>query len=127
MAALSVASWGLFIGGLGLSLAYGSLIPALPHWIGVGLSIPPWLVIFSISFCNVPPFGPRVFRRCLLFALCWYAAAAILAEAVSLGRSGASAESHLIAAWAMVCFGTLSFVPIARAYRALSMIEEAEQ
>src|SRR5437879_214797 len=70
---LSVASWGFAIGVLGQWAFYGRLFPRLPGWVVEAVLLVPWLIVFTISFCNRPPFGPRPFRRCLLFAMCWYA------------------------------------------------------
>jgi hypothetical protein len=40
------------------------------------------LTVYTISFCRQAPFGPRRFRHCLIFAMCWYSVATTLAEAL---------------------------------------------
>jgi hypothetical protein len=81
---LSIASWGLFIGASGQGVFYGYLFPHLATWIVTGISLLPGLIVFVISFCKVAPFGPRPFRYCLVFAMRWYAAVTLLAEALYL-------------------------------------------
>jgi len=82
MGSLSIASWGLLIGAMGQWAFYYRIFPHLPDWLIFGAVIIPWLTVFTISFCNRPPFGPRPFRHCLIFAISWYAGMTLLAEAL---------------------------------------------
>src|SRR5579864_7185809 len=81
MGILNIASLGLLIGALGQSLLWGNPFPRLPQWIVLIQFLPPWLTVYTISFCRQAPFGPRVFRHCLMFAMCWYATMTMLVEA----------------------------------------------
>ena len=80
MNTLGIASWGFLIGAMGQWAFFGRLFPRLPNWLVMGTLLIPWLTVYTISFCNRPPFGPRPFRRCLLFAMGWYAVMTLLAE-----------------------------------------------
>src|SRR5690606_37159557 len=60
---------------------YYRIFPRLPAWLVMGALFIPWLTVFTISFCNRPPFGPRPYRHCLTFATSWYAAVTFLADA----------------------------------------------
>lgn len=66
---LNIASCRLFIGAMGQESLYGELFPHRPDGIVmVPLSLP-WLTVFFISFCRMPPFAARPFRDCLIFAM----------------------------------------------------------
>jgi hypothetical protein len=80
MGILSIASLGLFIGAIGQMAIYARLFPRGPDWLVLGILFIPWLTVFVISFCREAPFGPRPFRCCLIFAMCWYSALTLLAE-----------------------------------------------
>lgn len=80
MNTLGIASWGFLIGAMGQWAFFGTLFPHLSDRLVVGTLLIPWLTVFTISFCNRAPFGPRPFRRCLLFAMVWYAVMTLLAE-----------------------------------------------
>jgi hypothetical protein len=82
MNTLGIASWGFLIGAMGQWAFYYRIFPRLPAWLVMGDLFIPWLTVFIISFCNRPPFGPRPFRHCLIFAMAWYAAMTLLAEAL---------------------------------------------
>ncbi len=115
---LGIASWGLLIGAIGQCCFYWRLFPDIPKWIVQGVSFIPWLTVFIISFCNRPPFGPRPFRRCLLFAMCWYAVMTLLAEAFYFFIQPAP-RGHfplfIVARVLMYCFGAASFFIFVRA------------
>jgi hypothetical protein len=81
---LNIASWGLAVGGMGQALFFAYLFPNNPgksvfNLTYAGLLIP-WLAVFVISFCNRAPVGPSMFRRILIFTMCWYTTATLLAE-----------------------------------------------
>jgi len=121
---LSIASWGLFIGAIGQGLFYGNLLPHLSAWIVNGISLLPWLVVFVISFCKVASFGPRPFRYCLVFAMCWYTVVTLLAEALYLvARPAASEHVSIIAARVPTYLGLLSFIVFIRVVFALRRYE----
>jgi hypothetical protein len=84
MSRLHIASWGLLVGAMGQCALYGALAPHLPSWIVFVALLPPWLTVYTISFCRQAPFGPRRFRQCLNFAMFWYTATTVLAETLHL-------------------------------------------
>jgi hypothetical protein len=84
MGELNIASWALLIGAWGQMGFYGLLFPRLPTWAIMAPLYLPWLTVYVISFCRVAPFGPRPFRYCLTFAMCWYAVMTLLAEGLYL-------------------------------------------
>ena len=77
-----IASYGLFIGIAGPLILFADLLPRIPVWIIAVVLLPPWLTVYTISFCRQPPCGPRRFRQCLVFAMCWYAGMILIAEAL---------------------------------------------
>ena len=82
MGRLNVASGGLLVGAMGQAAFYHSLFPHLSTWVVFIPLLPPWLTIYTISFCRQPPFGPRPFRYALVLAMCWYAFASLLGESL---------------------------------------------
>jgi hypothetical protein len=84
MSTLNVASWGLLIGALGQCVLYSSLFQHLPQWLVLIPLLPPWLMVYVISFCRQAPCGPLRFRQFLLFAMCWYAATSLIADAMTV-------------------------------------------
>ena len=121
---LSIASWGLFIGAIGQGVFYAYLFPHLPKWIVTGISLLPGLIVFVISFCKVAPFGPRPFRYCLVFAMCWYTGVTLLAEtSYLLTHPAASKYFSIIAARVLTYLGLLSFIVFFRVVFALRRYE----
>ena len=120
MGKLNVASWGLCLGAVGQAGLCGNLLPHFPLWAIMAPLYVPWLTVFTISFCKVPPFGPRPFRNCLLFAICWYVAVTAIAEAFFLILPAAP-QGHfpLVAARAITYVGALSFFVLIPAYVSL--------
>jgi hypothetical protein len=124
---LSIASLGLFIGAIGLGAFYGYLFPHLPTWIVTGISLLPCLMVFVISFCKVAPFGLRPFRYCLVFAMCWYTVATLLAEVLYLlTRPAASKHFSIIVARVPMYLGLLSFIVFVRVVFALRRHESED-
>ena len=80
MGTLTKASVGLLLGAIGELLSYLNLFPGMPTGIVWFILFIPWVIVFGISFCKRPPFGPRPFRWCLITAMVWYALAGILVE-----------------------------------------------
>lgn len=116
MTKLSIASWGLFIGAIGQAGFYRLLFPRLPSWVMVAPLFLPWLIVFIISFCNLPPFGPRLFRHSLMFAMCWYGVFTLLAEVLYLIiHPAAHGHFTIISARVLTYIGALSFVVFVRA------------
>jgi len=125
---LSVASWGLFIGAIGQGILYGYLFPHLPMWIVTGITLLPWLIVFGISFCRVAPFGPRPFRYCLVFAMCWYTVVALLGETLYfLTRPATNKHFSIIPARVPTYLGLLSFIVFVRVVFALRRYEPPDQ
>jgi hypothetical protein len=113
MSKLSIASLGLLFGAIGQSVFYRCLFPSSPAWdkVRFGLFLLPWLTVFTISFCNRPPFGPRPFRYCLSAAMCSYAFVTMLAEALNLYVQPGSLEHlSMTIARAFIYLGTFSFI-----------------
>jgi hypothetical protein len=76
----------------------------------------PWLTVFVISFCRQAPFGPRLFRYCLVFAMCWYGATTLLAEALHFFIQVAPPKHLPIAvARVLMYLGAFSFIVFVRA------------
>jgi hypothetical protein len=124
MGKLSIASWGLWVGALGQAGLYGNLLPQLPTWAVYAPLLLPWLTVFTISFCRVAPFGPRPFRNCLLFAICWYAVMTAIAEASFLIIHPATqGQFPVIAARILTYFGVLSFIVLIPAYISLRRLD----
>ena len=95
---------------------YWRLFPSVPRWIAAALVFIPWLTVFTISFCNRPPFGPGPFRRCLIFAMSWYAAMTLIAEVFYFALAPAP-PGHFplaVARVLMYVFGILSTVVFVR-------------
>lgn len=84
MSRLHIASWGLLLGAIGQGDLPGSLASRLPLWIIFAALLPPWLTVYTISFCRQAPLGPRRFRRCLIFAMGWYATMTLAAETLHM-------------------------------------------
>jgi hypothetical protein len=116
MSRLHLASWGLLPGAIGQCGLYDALLPSLPPWIIFVALLPPWLTVYTISFCRQAPFGPRRLRYCLVFAMCWYVAMTLLAEPLHLLVKPAP-HGHFRNAVARVLLyvGTLSFIVFVQA------------
>jgi len=124
MGTLNIASWGLAVGTIGQCVLYGRLPPGLPQWIMMSVLSPPWLLVFVISFCNRPPFGPRSFRRCFLLAMCWYALFTILSEALHfIFHPAPPWHFAFIVARVLMYGGLLGFIPLLRACVLLRRLE----
>lgn len=117
MGRLNIASMGLWLGALGQALVLfsagtGRLFSAL----GFCLLLIPWLIVFTITFCRVPPFGPRPFMRCLTVSLAWYAVASVVAVLTTLVRvAHNSVWSESVISTVLICAGSLSFIPLLKA------------
>jgi len=79
---LHIAGWGLLVGAAGQCGLLAPSVPRLPEWIVFTSLLPPWLTVYTISFCRKAPFGPRRFRHCLIFAIGWYAIMTFAAESL---------------------------------------------
>jgi hypothetical protein len=97
-------------------LFWGALVPRLPFWITFAALLPPWLTVYTISFCKQAPFGPRRFRQCLIFAMCWYSIMTVSAETLHLlFHSAPYRHFSTLAARVLTYFGALSFIVFVRA------------
>lgn len=125
MGTLNLASLGLLVGAAGQSAFYLRLFPHLPAWVVMAALFVPWLTVFTISFCNRAPFGPGPFRRCLIFAMCWYGGVAVLAEALhwSIQPAPRGHFSLIVARVLMYCAGAVSFFVFIRACAVLRRYE----
>jgi hypothetical protein len=127
MGGLNIASLGFAIGAMGQYWFYGRFFPHLSHWIvGVVLCLP-WLTIYTISFCNAAPFGPRPFRLCLIGAMVWYVLTCIFAEITQhFVRLPPDGHFTVTAARVLMYFGVLSFVVFIRACISLNRYEKSK-
>jgi hypothetical protein len=55
MSRLNVASWTLLAGAIGQSALYSVLFTRLPPWTIFVVLFPPWLIVYTISFCRQAP------------------------------------------------------------------------
>jgi hypothetical protein len=127
MSRLHIASWGLLVGAAGQCALYSALVPHFPSWVFWVVLLPPWLTVYAISFCKQPPFGPRRFRHCLIFAMCWYAVATLLVEILHLLFQPAPL-GHFpnILARSLMYAGALSFIVFVRTCTVLRSYEAAK-
>jgi hypothetical protein len=125
MNTLGIASWGFLIGAMGQMAFFWRLFPHVSDWLVMFPLFIPWLTVFTISFCNRPPFGPRPFRRCLMFAMGWYAGMALLAELLCFLIQPAPLAhfSSTAGRLLMYSFGAASFFVFVRACLALRRYE----
>jgi len=113
---LNVASWGLLVGAFGQCVFYGNLFPRIPLWAVLVPLLPPWLAVYTISFCRHPPCGPRQFRHCLIFAMSWYAATALAGEVLTdVLHPVLRGHLSLTLGRALTLLGGLTFVVFAHA------------
>jgi hypothetical protein len=128
MGTLNVASWGFLIGAGGQFAFYAALFPHLPAWVVWSFLLPPWLTVYTISFCRQPPFGTRAFRYALVFAMCWYGMATLLAESLRfLLQPTRSGHFSFAAARPLMYLGALSFIVFVRFCIALRRHEVEKQ
>ena len=127
MSRLHIASWSLLFGATGQCVLYSDLVPRFPVWfIFLGL-LPPWLTVYTISFCRQAPFGPRPFCHCLIFAMCWYAAMTVLAEVFHLLFQPAPVGHFpIMVARSLAYAGALSFIVFVRTCSVLRRYETAQ-
>jgi hypothetical protein len=129
MSKLSIASWGLALGSLG---QLGLLGRFMSHGGWAFRVIPvfvflPWLTVYAISFCKQPPFGPRPFRYCLIFAMSWYAFITLVAETLStLAQPVVLGGFPITAARALTYLGAISFVVLIQACVAIRRYEDSQ-
>jgi hypothetical protein len=124
MGTIHVAGYGFVIGAFGQVALYQNLFPRLPHWVALCVLLPPWLIVYTISFCKKPPFGPGPFRRCLIAAMSWYAVATVVAEALwLLLRPQTDGHFSPVVARVLTYLAYLSFVPLIHACIALRELE----
>lgn len=96
---------------------YGRSLPSIPRWIIVGILFIPWLTAFIITQSKRSSFESRPFRFGLLFVICWYALATVVAEIVQFFQH-LPPDGHvtIVAARIMMYFGMICFIPFIRAY-----------
>jgi hypothetical protein len=127
MSRLHVASWGLLMGVAGQTALYAALTPHVPFWLFFLALSPPWLTVYTISFCRQAPFGPRRFRHCLLFAMCWYAVATVVAETMHiLIHPAPYGHFPTFVARLLTYSGALTYIVFIRACLLLRRIEIGE-
>ena len=116
MSMLNVASWALLMGAMGQCALYSELFQRLPPWIIFVALLPPWLTVYTISFCRQAPLGPRRFRHCLIFAMCWYAIMTLLAETLHLViHPSPRGHFSITVARVLTYVGALTFIVFVRA------------
>jgi len=88
-------------------ILYRSVLSRNSQWLIALLVLPPWLLIYTVSFFKTPPVGPRRFRRILTLAMCWYAGALLLVEILRT-LPWISHEQGLPIGWArLVAYGAI--------------------
>src|SRR5260221_7083922 len=124
---LNIVSLSLAVGAMG-QLWFRRLFPNLPAWVVMGVIFLPWITAFVITFCKQPLFGPRQFRFCLIFVICWYSGATFLAEIVNHYKP-LPPDGHftITVARILMYFGWISFIPFVRAFMLLSRLESEPQ
>jgi hypothetical protein len=117
----------LILGAVGQAVLWGSIFPRVPSWIVFVALVPPWLTVYTTSFCRQPPFGPRPLRFCLLFAMCWYGLMTAGAEVLLALIKPAPARfvSHDVAR-IMIYGGALSFAVFIRTIMLLRRYENPQ-
>jgi hypothetical protein len=125
---IHMLSWGLLVGAVGQSLLWGGIFPRAPRWMVFAALLPPWLTVYTISFCRQAPFGPRPFRYCLLFAMCWYALMTATAETLHAFLKPTH-DGHVpnTAARILTYLGAVSFVVFIPAFMVLKRYEAADR
>lgn len=98
----------------------------MPAWVILVPLVLPWLTVYTISFCRVPPFGARPFRNYLLFAICWYAAMTAIAETSLFIFRPTQVHFPAIAARILAYSGALSFIVLIPAYVSLRRINSVD-
>lgn len=94
-----------------------------PSFIIFILLLVPWLTVFTISFCRQPPFGPRLFRHCLVFVMSWYSVMTIIAEGRHYLLPPAPHQgAPVIVPQVLIVLGFGGFVVFIRVWRALGRI-----
>jgi hypothetical protein len=61
MGTIHMAGYGLLVGAFGQIALYQNLFSRLPKWVALCVLLPPWLIVYTISFCRRPPFRPPPF------------------------------------------------------------------
>jgi hypothetical protein len=127
LSVLNITSFTLVLGAMGQLLLLGN---AAPHFVTrtmFALFLVPWLTVFTISFCRQAPFGPRKFRHCLTFAMCWYAVMTALVETrYCLLPAEPSRHIQVAIAEALIGLGVAGFVVFIRAWLALRSYETSQ-
>jgi hypothetical protein len=124
LSVLNIASFTLVLGAIGQMLLLKG--PSSHDWrrILFVLFLVPWLTVYAISFCGQAFLGPRAFRHCLSFAMCWYAVITLLVESRHwLLRVEPNKHVQVIAAQALVGLGLIGFVVFIRAWLNLRRYE----
>jgi hypothetical protein len=77
----NVGYFSLFPATLGQAAILGSTVgDYLPTYAALAIVLPPWLLVFSLTYTKVFPVRPRTFRFSLILALCWHFIVSIGAE-----------------------------------------------
>lgn len=116
MGRISISSLGLWIGAAGQRLLLTAWVPLSRLDIILIALFVPWLTVYTISFCKEPPFGPRRFRHCLLFAMGWYTVMTLCTETVQV-LTHLNRHNHIVNVMGQVLTytGALSFIVFFRA------------
>lgn len=126
MRAINIASWGFWVGAGGQMAFYGMLFPGGPRILMAIVALVPWFVLFAVSFCNRPPFGPRPMRHCLTLAVGWYVGLALLGEGLCLSWYPVPTgyfpmEASRVVLW---LFGGLGMAVVGRVWFVLKRLED---
>lgn len=123
MGKLNIPGYSLMVGSMG---QVALLSPVFPkhHFIVWMFLLPPWLIVSTITFCRQPPCGIRAFRKTLMFAMCWYATATLLAESLHFAvHPPASDGWSVTVARCLMCVAAWGFIVYIRLCRRLHRLE----
>jgi hypothetical protein len=121
-----MAVFSLFVAAIGQALFCESLRPHVSPILAVVGFMVPFIIVFVLTYTKRPPLPARLFFRCWLFALVWYAAATLLAELASflgyLQHSGPVILPRLL-----MYVGSLGVIPFLQIYSDYSRSREADR
>jgi hypothetical protein len=124
---LNIASFTLALGAIGQMLLLGMPSSHVLTRIMFALFLVPWLTIFTVSFCRRAPIGPRGFRNCLSFAMCWYVVATVLVETrYRLLPAWPNQHVQVVTAQALIGLGAAGFVVFIRSWLSLRLYEASK-
>jgi hypothetical protein len=125
MGKINVAAYGMALGTLGQALMLARRPGAYPSWAMFLLLLGPWILVHLISFCKVPPCGPKRFAQILSISMWWYSFDTLCCELLWVfAPTSTSRLSVAVFAHAFAYGGATSFIVLIRAVRAARTFAE---